>query len=78
MGKHRDAILGYADDQHAYYISLIEDEAVLGNRYGLFCESPESDTADSIMTTLFLKKSFWINGSEFDDIVCGLQPLQQH
>ena len=76
MGTQRDAILGYADDLHAYYISFIENEAILGKRYGLFCDQPESDMAESIMTTLFLKKSFWLNGSEFNEIVSGLQPLQ--
>ncbi|ENV36550.1 MULTISPECIES: hypothetical protein [Acinetobacter] len=72
MNNRRDAILGYADEQHAYFIRLIEDNNVLGNSYGLFCESPNSEAAESIMTTLFLKKSFWLNGSEFNDIVKGL------
>ncbi|MEK5764770.1 hypothetical protein VXE39_18710, partial [Acinetobacter junii] len=44
---------------------------------GLFCENPDSEAAESIMTTLFLKKSFWLNGSEYLDIVKGLQPLPQ-
>jgi len=48
---------------------------VLGNSYGLFCESPDSENAEHIMTTLFLKKSFWLNGSEFKDIVKGLNPI---
>ncbi len=72
MNNRRDAILGYADEQHAYFIRLIEENNVLGNSYGLFCESPNSEAAESIMTTLFLKKSFWLNGSEFNDIVKGL------
>ncbi|MDA1254358.1 MAG: hypothetical protein O2928_07690 [Proteobacteria bacterium] len=72
MNNRRDAILGYADEQHAYFIRLIEDNNVLGNSYGLFCESPNSEASESIMTTLFLKKSFWLNGSEFNDIVKGL------
>jgi len=72
MNNRRDAILGYADEQHAYFIRLIEDNNVLGNSYGLFCESPNSEAAESIMTTLFLKKSFWLNGSEFNDIIKGL------
>ena len=38
-------------------------------------ESPDSEAAESIMTTLFLKKSFWLNGSEFQNVVQGLQPL---
>ncbi|MEG0482660.1 hypothetical protein [Acinetobacter piscicola] len=75
MATQRDAILGYADEQHAYYIRLIEDNTVLGSQYGLFCENTNSDTAESIMTTLFLKKSFWLNGSAFNDIVKGLEPL---
>ncbi|ENW03792.1 MULTISPECIES: hypothetical protein [Acinetobacter] len=75
MNNQRDAILGYADEQHAYFIRLIENNTVLGNCYGLFCESPDSEAAESIMTTLFLKKSFWLNGSEFQHIVQGLQPL---
>ncbi|MFW2174566.1 hypothetical protein ACG95N_13705 [Acinetobacter guillouiae] len=75
MVTQRDAILGYADEQHAYYIRLIEDNNVLGSQYGLFCENTNSDIAESIMTTLFLKKSFWLNGSEFSDIVKGLEPL---
>ncbi|WP_038342460.1 hypothetical protein [Acinetobacter sp. A47] len=75
MNKQRDAILGYADEQHAYFIRLIENNTVLGNSYGLFCENPDSETAESIMTTLFLKKSFWLNGSEFNDIVKGLNPI---
>lgn len=74
MTTQRDAILGYADDQHAYYIRLIEDNIVLGSHYGLICEQ-NTDEAESIMTTLFLKKSFWLNGSTFSDIVKGLQPL---
>ncbi len=75
MATQRDAILGYADKQHAYYIRLIENDNVLGSQYGLFCENTNSDDAESIMTTLFLKKSFWLNGSEFNDIVKGLEPL---
>ncbi|ENX41006.1 MULTISPECIES: hypothetical protein [unclassified Acinetobacter] len=75
MNNQRDAILGYADEQHAYFIRLIENDTVLGNCYGLFCESPNSEAAESIMTTLFLKKSFWLNGSEFSDIVKGLNPI---
>lgn len=75
MNNQRDAILGYADEQHAYFIRLIENDTVLGNSYGLFCESPDSESAESIMTTLFLKKSFWLNGSEFNDIVKGLNPI---
>ncbi len=75
MATQRDAILGYADEQHAYYIRLIENDHVLGSQYGLFCENTNSDDAESIMTTLFLKKSFWLNGSEFNDIVKGLEPL---
>lgn len=58
MNNRRDAILGYADEQHAYFIRLIEDNNVLGNSYGLFCESPNSEAAESIMTTLFLKNPF--------------------
>jgi hypothetical protein len=38
MNNQRDAILGYADEQHAYFIRLIENNTVLGNCYGLFCE----------------------------------------
>ncbi|MDH0030162.1 MULTISPECIES: hypothetical protein [unclassified Acinetobacter] len=75
MNNQRDAILGYADEKHAYFIRLIENNIVLGNSYGLFCESPNSEAAESIMTTLFLKKSFWLNGSEFNDIVKGLNPI---
>ena len=78
MTTQRDAILGYSDDQHAYYIRLIENDTVLGSHYGLICEQSDSDIAESIMTTLFLKKSFWLNGSEFSDIVKGLQPLFVH
>ena len=75
MNSQRDAILGYADEQHAYFIRLIENNTILGHSYGLFCESPDSEAAESIMTTLFLKKSFWLNGSEFQNVVQGLQPL---
>ncbi|MDC5137659.1 hypothetical protein NRA43_16790, partial [Acinetobacter baumannii] len=28
MKNQRDAVLGYADEQHAYYIRLIENDAV--------------------------------------------------
>lgn len=77
MKNQRDAVLGYANEQHAYYIRLIENDAVLGESYGLFCENPDSEAAESIMMTLFLKKSFWLNGSEYLDIVKGLQPLPQ-
>ena len=76
MKNQRDAVLGYANEQHAYYIRLIENDAVLGESYGLFCENPDSEAAESIMTTLF-EKSFWLNGSEYLDIVKGLQPLPQ-
>ncbi|GAA5014919.1 MULTISPECIES: hypothetical protein [Acinetobacter] len=75
MNTQRDAILGYANEQHAYYIRFIENNTVLGNCYGLFCPDPESDDAENIMMTLFLKKSFWLNGSDFQNIVKGLQPL---
>ena len=75
MNTQRDAILGYANDQHAYYIRLIENDVILGTDYGLACEQSNVDAADSIMTTLFLKKSFWLNGSDFSDIVKGLQAL---
>lgn len=77
MKNQRDAVLGYANEQHAYYIRLIENDAVLGESYGLFCENQDSEAAESIMTTLFLKKSFWLNGSEYIDIVKGLQLLPQ-
>jgi hypothetical protein len=77
MKNQRDAVLGYANEQHAYYIRLIENDAVLGESYGLFCENPDSEPAESIITTLFLKKSFWLNGSEYIDIVKGLQLLPQ-
>ena len=76
MNNQRDAILGYADEKHAYFIHLIENNTVLGSCYGLFCDSPNSEAAESIMTTLFLKKSFWLNGSEFQDIIQGLNPIQ--
>jgi hypothetical protein len=72
MNNQRDAILGYADEQHAYFIRLIENNTVLGNAMDCFVKS---EAAESIMTTLFLKKSFWLNGSEFQHIVQGLQPL---
>jgi hypothetical protein len=36
MKNQRDAVLGYANEQHAYYIRLIENDAVLGESYGLF------------------------------------------
>lgn len=75
MTIQRDAILGYTETQHAYYIQLIENNIRIGNQYGLFCKNNHSDAAESIMTTLFLKKSFWLNGSEFDDIVKGLEIL---
>ena len=75
MNNQRDAILGYTDEQHAYFIRLIENNTILGQSYGLFCESPDSEAAESIMTTLFIKKSFWLNGSEFQNVVQGLQPL---
>lgn len=75
MKTHRDAILGYANDQNAYYIRLIENNAELGHLYGLSCDQPDSDAAESIMTTLFLKKSFWMNGSAFTDIVKGLKTI---
>lgn len=74
MNIQRDAILGYADKQHAYFIQLIENNTNLGNSYGLIC-NPHSDDAESIMTTLFLKKSFWLNGSAFTDIIKGLEPI---
>ena len=45
MKNQRDAVLGYADEQHAYYIRLIENDAVLGESYGIFCENPESEAA---------------------------------
>ena len=76
MNNQRDAILGYADEQHAYYIRLIENNTVLGDSYGLTCQHPNSEAAESIMTTLFLKKSFWLNGSAFTDIIKGLELLQ--
>lgn len=75
MNNRRDAILGYADEQHAFFIRLIENNTVLGESYGLFCDNQNSEAAESIMTTLFLKKSFWLNGSEFNDIVKGLNPI---
>jgi len=77
MKNQRDAVLGYANEQHAYYIRLIENDAVLGESYGLFCENPDSEAAESIMTTLCVKNSFSLNGSEYLDIVKGLQPLPQ-
>lgn len=76
MNTQRDAILGYADDQHAYYIRLIENNSPLGESYGLPCAHPHSEESEQIMTTLFLKKSFWLNGSAFQDIIKGLQPIQ--
>jgi len=75
MNNQRDAILGYADEQHAYFIQLIENNTILGNSYGLICNNPHSDDADSIMTTLFLKKSFWLNGSAFTDVIKGLEAI---
>lgn len=77
MNTQRDAILGYADDQHAYYIRLIENNAPLGEAcYGLTCDHPHSEESEKIMTTLFLKKSFWLNGSTFSDTIKGLQAIQ--
>ncbi len=77
MNTQRDAILGYADEQHAYYIRLIENNSTLGEScYGLPCAHPNSEESEQIMTTLFLKKSFWLNGSAFHDIIKGLQPIQ--
>ncbi len=60
MKNQRDAVLGYANEQHAYYIRLIENDAVLGESYGLFCENPDSEAAESIMTTLFFEKIFLV------------------
>ncbi len=48
MKNQRDAVLGYADEQHAYYIRLIENDAVLGESYGIFCENPESEAAEVV------------------------------
>lgn len=73
MKNQRDAILGYAQELHAYYIQFIENNKILENRYGLVCESTEH--AERIMTTLMLKKTFWIDGSTLQDITKGLQPL---
>lgn len=36
MKNQRDAVLGYANEQHAYFIRLIENDAVLGESYGIF------------------------------------------
>jgi hypothetical protein len=58
MNNRRDAILGYADEQHAFFIRLIENNTVLGESYGLFCDNQNSEAAESIMTTLFLKNLF--------------------
>ena len=75
MKNQRDAILGYAQELHTYYIQFIENNTVLDNRYGLACQDISDDQAENIMTTLILKKSFWINGSNLQDIVKGLKPL---
>ncbi|WP_336983997.1 hypothetical protein [Acinetobacter soli] len=78
MKKQRDAVFGYAQDLHAYYIQFIENNKILENRYGLVCNLNDEDQADSIMTTLILKKSFWMNGSSLYDITRGLQLLAPH
>ncbi|KAA8734776.1 hypothetical protein F4V57_03165 [Acinetobacter qingfengensis] len=75
MNIQRDAILGYADERQVYFIQFIENNTVMGERYGLLCQHSDAEVAESIMTTLFLKKSFWLNGSEFQDIVKGLMPI---
>lgn len=75
MKNQRDAILGYAQELHTYYIQFIENNTVLSNRYGLACQDISDNQAENIMTTLILKKSFWINGSSLQDIVKGLKPL---
>jgi hypothetical protein len=78
MQQQRDAILGYTDQQQAYYIRFIENHSVVGDSYALFCATSDAEHAESIMTTLLLKKSFWLNGSSFQDIVKGLQSIHVH
>jgi hypothetical protein len=75
MNTQRDAILGYAQELGSYYIQLFEDHRTVASCYGLRCQDTSSDQAESIMTTLILKKSYWMNGSAFQDIVKGLQPI---
>ena len=74
MPLQRDAILGYADQQQAYYIRFIENHRVIGS-YTTLKHSPQSDDAEHIMTLLYLKKTFWLNGSAFQDVIKGLQSL---
>ncbi len=73
MKTQRDAILGYAKELHAYYIQFIENNTLLDTCYGLSCQNDEQ--AENVMTTLLMKKSFWIDGSAFQDIIKGLHPL---
>lgn len=75
MQAQRDAILGYAEQQHAYYIRFIEDHQVIGGSYTLLSDAED---AEKIMTLLYLKKTFWLNGSTFQDVIKGLQILAVH
>lgn len=69
--QHRDAILGYAQELNAYYIQLMENHRIIAQKYGLFCDANEQ-LAEQVMTTLILKKSFWLNGSSVQQIIDGL------
>ena len=76
MNQQRDAILGYAQELQAYYIQLIENNTVIEHRYGFICDDTSNEEqVDQIMLTLFLKKSFWINGSTIQNTIKGLQAI---
>ena len=72
----RDAILGYAKDQHAFFIRLFENNRAVSQFFGLPCQYQDTEQAEKIMSLLYLKKAFWLSGSSLENILSGLEEIR--
>lgn len=71
----RDAILGYAQDQHIFFIRLFENNKAVSDSFGISCCADDQEQAEKVMSLLYLKKSFWLSGSSLENTLSGLNEL---
>ncbi len=70
MRNEKSTWCGYANEQHAYYIRLIENDAVKATDYSVKIQIAKQPKDDTIFKKIFLVKRFWIHWK-------GLQLLPQ-
>lgn len=72
---NRDAILGYTREENAFFIRLFEDDQAVSAFFGMYYDQKDEEEAEKIMSLLYVKKLFWLNGTALEDTLKGLDKL---